>query len=239
MRHLQEELEEAPVHDFGDQQILRLANERRNAAQRRAHGAVHHQVAQERPELLEIVPVEFDDLSVGGRVVVVMVEVLPRSDLVIHTVETDGHGNDHGRHGQCIEKRGQHRCRKAEDQRQQHLRTNAQQNLRKREQQHLAQEVDTRNHEHEEQDDREVVLGLDEHMFRCRQPQDHCLDCEQATRLQWIALERHRERKDELDNEHPAGNERVDQDDERVDHEKRDDRRLVPGRRIAEKVRAH
>ena len=45
VRHDHEELGEAPTHDLGDQQILRLTDERRHTTERRADGTVHHQAA--------------------------------------------------------------------------------------------------------------------------------------------------------------------------------------------------
>ncbi len=69
-----------------------------------------------------------------------------------------------------------------------------------------------------------------------RQADDNGLDCEKPARLQGVALERHCKRKNELEDEHPARNERTVDDDDRIDDQKNDDRQFVPTRRITEKI---
>ena len=182
VRHPHEEFDELPVHYLRDEQVLRLADQRRHAAERRAHGAVHHEAAKERAELVKVLAVQLDDLVVGRRVVHV-IEVLAGGHLVVDPVEAHRDGDDDRRYRKGVEKRRKKRRREGEHQRQQHLRLHAQQDLGEREQQELAQEVDARHHEHQQHDDREIDFGLVEHHLRCRKPQHDGLHREQAPRL--------------------------------------------------------
>ena len=74
-RHLQKERHELPVHDLGDQEVLRFANQCRYTAKCGTDGTMHHQVSQETSELHEVRPVQFDDLVILSRIMAV-IEVL-------------------------------------------------------------------------------------------------------------------------------------------------------------------
>ena len=108
MRHVHEKRGEIPIHDFSDQQVLWLANQGRDAAERSTDRTVHHQVSEELTKPLQICAVQIDDFFVRGRIVI-QVEFLARSDLVINTKKAGSHGDDHGRHRQRVEERGQER----------------------------------------------------------------------------------------------------------------------------------
>ena len=171
-------------------------------------------------------------------VVMLMVEFLARRHLVIDTIEADGDGNYDGRDRQRIEERRQEGGRERKHQRQQDLGTHAQQDLGEREEQHLAQEINACHHEHEQHDDREVDLGLVEHHLGRCEAQDDRLDGEQPAGLQRIALERHGQCEYEFEDEHPARDERIVDDNNRVKDQEQDDRELVPVRRIAKEILA-
>ena len=115
---LQEEFGEVPAHFMADQQVLRFADQRTHATQRRTHGTVHQQAAQKCAELLEV------GVMQGGQVLIiaefaVLTRIATRGDAVVHRVKPDGGTDDHRGHGQGIEKRRQERRQKAEHQRQQ------------------------------------------------------------------------------------------------------------------------
>ena len=168
--------------------------------------------------------------------IVTLAVFLARRNLVVDAVKAHGHRDNHGRHGQCIEKCRQERRDERKHQRQHDFRAHAQQYLREYVQQHLTQEVDARNHEHQKHDDREIGLGLVEHHRGSRHTQENRLRRQQATGLQWITLERHGQRENELNHQRPPGEEWIDRHQDRVKDQEADNRQLVPDRRIAEEI---
>ena len=102
MRHAQEELEEIPSHNIGNQEILRLTDQGRYTTQRGTHSTVHHQAAQERAELFQVLTMQLNHGIVRRRVMVV-IELLARCHLVIDAEETRGHRDDDRCHGQRIQ----------------------------------------------------------------------------------------------------------------------------------------
>ena len=102
--HPDEELLEAPAGNVGDQKVLRFPYRGAHSAKGGAHRPVHQQAAQECPELIEIFAMQVLHLVVV-RVVVVVCKVFPRRDAVIDAVEADRNADDHGGHGEGIEKR--------------------------------------------------------------------------------------------------------------------------------------
>ena len=237
MRHLHEEFGELPVHDLSDEQVLRFTNERGHATECRTHGTVHHQAAQERAEAFEILTMQLDHLVIGGWIVV-MIELLAGCHLVVDAKETRRDRDDDSGNRQRIEKRGKKRGREREQHRQQHFGTHAQQDLRERKQQHLTQEVDAGDHEHEQHDDGEIDFRLMEHHFGCCQSEDDGLDGQQSTGLQGVALQRHRQRENELKNKDPASDERIVGRDNRINNQEAENRGLVPIGRVAKKILA-
>ena len=75
---------------------------------------------------------QLDHLVIRRRIVVV-VELLAGRNRVINAEEAGRDRDDHGGHGQRIEKGRQKRGRKRKQQRQQHLGAHTQQDFRKRE----------------------------------------------------------------------------------------------------------
>ena len=108
MRHVHKKRGEIPIHNFGDQQILWLANQGGDAAERSTDRTVHHQVSEEFTKPFQICAVQIDDFLIRGRIVI-QIEFLARSNLVINTEKARSHGDDHGRYGQRVEERGQKR----------------------------------------------------------------------------------------------------------------------------------
>src|SRR5690606_30272152 len=132
-------------------------------------------------------------------VVIYLVEVLSGGYAVVNREEAHDDRDDHGRHRQSVEKRGEDRGRKAEHQRQRNLRSNRDQQLREREEQKVLQKKDARDHEDQQQNHFKVVFGLGENGRRRRKADGDRFDREQAARLQRIAAQRHRQGKDELE----------------------------------------
>ncbi|MNP39111.1 hypothetical protein D3C76_1326690 [compost metagenome] len=90
---------------MADQQVLRLAHQRANAAQGGTHSAMHQQATQEGAELVEVFPVQVSDLLVALQCAL-LARIGPGRDAVVHRVKADRSADDHRRDGQCIEKRG-------------------------------------------------------------------------------------------------------------------------------------
>jgi hypothetical protein len=238
-RDTHEEFDELPSCHLADQQVLGLAHQRADAAQRGAHGPMHHQVAQEGAELFEVAPGLAADTGVVGMVVVV-VETLAGCDLVVNRVQAGGYRDDHRGYRQRVEESGQDGGREAEHQRQEHLRADAYQDLGEDEQQQIFQEKDSGDHENQQQDHCKVGLRLEIDGFRMRHSQHHGLQREQAAGLQGVALQGHGQAEDELAHQHPAGNERPQTpEDDRVDEQETDDGHLVPARDRSKKVVQH
>ncbi|MNQ78733.1 hypothetical protein D3C85_936540 [compost metagenome] len=114
---LQKELREVPAHLMADQQVLRFAHQRANATQCGADCAVHQQAAQESAELIQVAMMQRGQILVIA-VLAVLTRIGAGGNAVIHRIETHGGADDHGGHGQGIEKRRQERRQKAEHQRQ-------------------------------------------------------------------------------------------------------------------------
>lgn len=75
--------------------------------------------------------------------------------------------------------------------------------------QELPLKVDRGNHEHEEHDHRKVGVHLVVHGVGVGETEQHSLKGDEATALERIALQRHREACDELDDDRPASHERA------------------------------
>ncbi len=221
---------------MADQQVLRLAHQRAHAAQGGTHRAMHQQAAQEGAELVEVFTVQLCDLLVAVQRTV-FARVGPGGYAVVHRIETDRGADDHGGHGQRIEKRRQECRQHAEQQRQNRLRTHPQQDAREQEQQQFLHEVDARHHEHQQQDHREVVLQLFIQGLWGGHLQQQGLDQQQAARHQRVALQRHAKGEDEFEHQCPAGGHRADgHKQQRVEHQEQADDCLVPKRRLAQKA---
>ena len=207
--HTDEELGEVPLHDVANQQVLRLAHDSADTAQGGAHGCMHHDVAQERTELLQICAVVLLHGSIVPHIVAFVVVLQTGRHLVVNAVETGGHGNDHRRHREGVQERRQQGCKHAEQQGDAELGAHADQNLGEGEQQHLFHEGDTRHHEDQQQDDREVGLGFMIDSLGRRHADDDSFEGQQATGLQRVALERHCQRENEFCDEGPASDKGV------------------------------
>ncbi len=238
-RHPCEKFDERPVRVLRDQQVLRLAHLRHDAAERSTDCGVHHQPAQERAKCIEIGAVQLLHFLVAADVVLDVV-LLAGSEAMEHLVEAGAHRDQHRDDRERIEKGRERRRGQAEDQGQRESRADAEQDLREHEQQQLAQEVDARDHEHEQQDDRHGSQRFVVDRSRRRQSDQHALDRQQAAGLQRVAPQRHRQREDELEQQQPARDDRAvlaaEEHDQRIDDQERDDRQLVPVRRVAEEV---
>ena len=88
-RHCEEELAEFPLGLLGDQQVLRLADLRHDAADRGADRAVHHQPAQERAELLEVRAMQLGHVLRRAPRRARRRSALAGGDAVIHLVEAE------------------------------------------------------------------------------------------------------------------------------------------------------
>ena len=238
-RHAQEELHEHPVHALGDQHVLRFADDGGDAAQRRADRSVHHQAAQEGAEPLHVVAGELRNgvFLAGFDDRIEPLDGFLEHEAAIDLVEADSDADDDGGDRERIEERGKERRDGAEHERQQNLVADVDQQLGEGEEQQILHEVDARHHEHQQQDHREVVLHLLEDVPGAGHADEQRFDGEQAPRLQRIAAQRHRQREDELQHQHPAGDEAARRVvEKRIDGQKGHDRELVPRRRGAEEV---
>ena len=95
--------------DRPDQQVLRLADERRDAAERRADGRMHDEAAQERTEAVEVGTRRLRHRAVVRLIVVAVVRALAGRDAVVDAVERRRDRDHDGDHGQRVEKGGQER----------------------------------------------------------------------------------------------------------------------------------
>ncbi|MNH13340.1 hypothetical protein D3C79_729080 [compost metagenome] len=97
--------------------------------------------------------------------------------------------------------------------------------------------MDARDHEHQQQDHREVVLQLLIQRLWRGHLQQQRFDQQQATRHQRVAFQGHAQGKDELEHQCPAGGDRAySHQQQRVEHQEQADDRLVPKRRLAQKT---
>ena len=96
-----------PAHDAADEQVLRFAHQGADPAQGGAHGAVHHQVAEEAAELFQVGLFLFLQGQVAGQVVDAGAAVLAGHVAVVDVVEAVGHGDDHRGDGEGVEKGGE------------------------------------------------------------------------------------------------------------------------------------
>ncbi|MNZ58354.1 hypothetical protein D3C78_763600 [compost metagenome] len=234
--NLEEEVAEVPAHLVANQQVLRLAHQGADATQRGADSAMHQQAAQEGAKLLQVVA-----LQLGDVVIAIEVRLFPRvgarGDPVVHRVETHRRTDDHRGNGQGIEKRREKGRKKAEQQGQQRLGAHPEENPREHEQQQILHEIDAGNHEHQQQDHREIVLQLVIQRLGRGHAQHQGLGHQQATRHQRVALERHAQGKDELDHQHPTGDHRPEGDQQqRVEQQEQAQGGLVPAGRLPEEV---
>ncbi|MNZ93412.1 hypothetical protein D3C78_1124750 [compost metagenome] len=215
---------------MADQQVLRFTHQGADAAQCRAHSAMHQQAAQERPELVQVGMMQrrqvvvFIDANVLARVVA-------RRHTVVHRIEPHGGADDHRGNGQCVKERRQKRREKAEHQGQHRLGTHTQKQAREQEQQQILHEVDPGHHEHQQQDDREVMQQLVVQRLGRGHAQHQGLDQQQPTRHQWVAFKGHGEGEDELQHQHPACDDRAQGPQcHGIEDQEGDDARLVPAR---------
>ena len=114
-RDAQEELDELPACLLREQQVLRLTHEGGHATQCGAHRTVHHEAAQEAAKLLEVCPTLLSDAAIVIAVIHVIVPAAADAP-VVDAEEPYRHGNDHGGHGQRIQKRTEECGGKAEQQ---------------------------------------------------------------------------------------------------------------------------
>ena len=163
-----------------------------------------------------------------------------RGEAVVDRVEPRRDGDDDRDHRERVEEGREQRRRADEGEREQELRAHRDQQLREHHQQQVTQEVDARDHEDQQQDDREVRHRLVVDALGAGQADDDTLERDEATRLERVALQRHGEGEDELGHEHPPGDDRAERDEqERIEHQERDDRRLVPIGRVTQEVARH
>ncbi|MNC46120.1 hypothetical protein D3C75_951230 [compost metagenome] len=156
---------------------------------------------------------------------------------MVHRVETHCRTDDHRGNGQGIEKRREKGRKKAEQQGQQRLGAHPEENPREHEQQQILHEIDAGNHEHQQQDHREIMLQLVIQRLGRGHAQHQGLGHQQATRHQRVALERHAQGKDELDHQHPTGDHRPEGDQQqRVEQQEQAQGGLVPAGRLPEEV---
>jgi len=81
------------------------------------------------------------------------------------------------------------------------------------------------------------MLSLVLYRFGRRQTQHHSFYRQQPSWLQWIALQRHCQRENKLDDQRPARNDRTQgKDYEWVDRQKAQDSQLVPSRGVTQKI---
>ena len=81
---------------------------------------MHHQVAQKTPVLVQVLAGFGSDTGIVSMVMVV-IESLARCHLVVHAVQTGGHGDNDCCNGQRIEEGRQHCSYKREQERQHDL----------------------------------------------------------------------------------------------------------------------
>ncbi|MNH20115.1 hypothetical protein D3C79_798720 [compost metagenome] len=161
----------------------------------------------------------------------VFARVGPGGDTVKDRVEAYRSADDHRGNRQGIEKGREKRRQHAEQDRQQRFRAHAKQDPREQEQQQFLHEVNTGNHEHQQQDHREVVLQFFVQRLRRGHLQQQCFNQQQTARHQRVALERHAQGEDEFDHQHPARRDRAcSQQQQRVEHQEQADDGLVPER---------
>ncbi|MNF70404.1 hypothetical protein D3C84_523130 [compost metagenome] len=191
---------------------------------------MHQQAAQEGAELFEIPVMQRWQVLVIVEFAV-LARIITRSDTVIHRVKPHGGTDDHGGHGQGIEKSREERRKKAEHQRQHGFGANAEQQARKQKQQQVFHEVDAGHHEHQQQNHREVVQQFVIQRLGRGHLQQQRFDQQQAARHQRIALERHGQGEDELQHQQPTGRYRTHGPQHQgIENQETDNTGLVPAR---------
>ena len=236
-RHAQEEGRKVPAHHFRDQQVLGLAHHGRHATQGSTDGTMHQQATQERPEIFQVFPVQFDHFFVAVGIVVGVLIALAGSHPVINSIETHGNRDNNGRYRQGIQKSRQQRGRTAKQHRQRRLGPHTHQDLGEGDQQQLLHEIDPRHHEHQQQDHREIGEHLQIHCIRGSQPDQQGLHSQQSAGQKRVALQGHGQGEDKLGNQKPAGHSGPeDIHHDRVGNQKQQDHLLVPDRCLAKEV---
>ncbi len=129
---------------------MRLANQCAYTAQRRTHRSVQHQTAEEGAEVLQLRGSRFPAGTWFRRP-------------VIHRIKPAGDSNQHRGHCQGIEKCREKSRHQTKQQAQQPLAANAKQQACEYRQQQILHEENTRHHEHEQQDNRQVARHLPVH----------------------------------------------------------------------------
>src|SRR5690606_8427520 len=111
-RHVEIEINEIPLHDVTDQQVLGLSHNRGNPPHGRAHTRMHHDVAQESTELFQVRATVFLHRTIITEVVALVLTETGHYP-VIHTIEAGAHRQYYCNHSQgikeCREKR-RHEC---------------------------------------------------------------------------------------------------------------------------------
>src|SRR5690606_23775245 len=106
---------------------------------------------------------------------------------------------------------------------------------RKEKEQQISKESDSGDHEDQQQNHLEVCFRFVKHIVRGSEAEQQRLNHKQPAGLQRVTLERHREREDELEQQHPAGNEAAGRGEEYgIENQEADDRQLVPVRSLSE-----
>ncbi len=216
-RDAQQEIAEAPARRVRDNQVLRLTDHRHHAAKRSADARVHHQTAQKRAKALKRGAAFVVKL---GIIYQLLALITIRRDAMVDTVKAHRHANHYSNDRQRVEKRGKKRRRKAECQREQGFGANAQQQAGENEQQQLLHKINARHHKNQQQHDGEVICHFFAHVFGAGHPDKQCLDGQQPAGQQRVALQRHRQREDKLNDQQPAGGEGAYPENQRIKNQK-------------------
>ena len=132
---------------------------------------------------------------------------------MVNTVKADGDADHHRHNRQRIQEGREESRGEAKRQREQRFRRNAQQQTGEDKQQKLLHKVDPRHHEDQQQQDFKIRRYLVFNMLRAGHSNDHGFQRQQPAGQQRIALQRHRQGKDKLGDQHPPGNEGIQQKD--------------------------
>ena len=155
-----------------------------------------------------------------------------------HLIEPARNRHDHREHRDGVEKGGKRHREDKDHQRQQQMRPHTEQHARERKQQEILQEVDPGEHEDQQQQHRQCTRDLVIGRRGAGESQQHCFEGDETAGLQGMALQGHRERENELQEDQPADDHRTveptELEHQRIQDEERRDRDLVPARRLAE-----
>ncbi len=215
---------ERRAHGRCDQEVLGLTGGRHHASQHAPDREMHRKGAEKGPKLRQLLVVS-----------VVAVALLAAVGHV-HVVHRDHVGEHHRHDREGVEVGAEHHPRERETDGEHDFVFDLDHHRAEDHGQPVAQEMHAGDHEHQQEDDLEVVVCLLVHGVRIRHVHDDGLNGQESAGEQGVALEGAGQEDDELADHEPAHDElRVRREQEEgVDEEEGENELLVPAARVPE-----